>query len=405
MIGARAEAHREGKPGTRPLPSRALRHDQARRWIRIENLKLRDVQLMAELSPDSVVRVRDSTWSGAISWWATRCSWRSTSSTWRLAPGDHRWFALATRGAITAAEFRSDPLQIQTEETRIAGRAVLPRNLEDPRLADRLDVRLQATPLALADLAALVPSVTPEGDLHIDASARGAGDGLVTAHLGARLDEATLTLDGVAPLTKGKADYRLRGSMRRLDPARLYKTAPSGSLNGTVTADLRGATLKRSGGRVELRLTPSRLAGNSVHRLGLRADFQNGSAAVTWRGTIEQGTLAGTGRIRPFDSIPEYRLRGTATDLPGSIAVARRLSGDSLASGLDVGFQLAGAGVSPTTASVTGKVTFTATQEDDPIPLGQATLSLARGGSISIPSCSSAAAPSRPTRSRTWATL
>src|SRR5215216_5786265 len=315
--GARAVAHRQGK--TWDLTSAIKSSEDTTKQgggIRIEHLKLRDVQLMAELSPDSIVRVRGLNLAGRN---------LVVGDTVLLAldqlnlgvspPGSTRWFALATRGAITAAEFRFDPLRIQTEETRIAGRVVLPRNLEDPRRAERLDVRLQATPLALADLAAVVPSVTPEGDLYLDASARGAGDGLVTAHLGARLDEATLTLDGAAPLTKGKADYRLHGRMLRLDPARLYKTAPSGSLNGTIAADLKGATLKGSGGRVELRITPSRLGGNSVHQLGLRADFRNGSAAVTWRAAIAQGTLAGSGRIRPFDSIPEYRLRGTATDL------------------------------------------------------------------------------------------
>ena len=193
--------------------------------------------------------------------------------------------------------------------------------------------------------------------------------------------------------------------MRRLDPARLYKTAPSGSLNGTIAADLRGATLKRSGGRVELRLTPSRLAGNSVHRLGLRADFRNGSAAVAWRGTDRARDARGTrpGPALRFDS--RYRLRGTATDLPGSVAVARKLTGDSLASGLDVGFQLAGAGISPTIASVTGKVTFTATAGRRPDPPGPSDASRSRGGgSISTPSCSSAAGPSRRTRSPTWAT-
>ena len=125
------------------------------------------MQLMAELSPDSVVRVRGLNLAGRD---------LVVGDTVLLAldqlnlgvspPGSTRWFALATRGAITSDEFRFDPLRIQTEETRIAGRAVLPRNLKDPRLADRLDVRLQATPLALADLAAVVPAVTPEGDLH-----------------------------------------------------------------------------------------------------------------------------------------------------------------------------------------------------------------------------------------------
>ncbi|MFL5459495.1 MAG: translocation/assembly module TamB domain-containing protein [Gemmatimonadales bacterium] len=379
--GASAVAHREGE--TWDLTSAIKKSADTTKQgggIRIENLKLRDVQLMAELSPDSVVRVRGLNLTGRNLVVGDTVLMAIDQLNLGISPpGSTRWFALATRGAITADDFRFDPVRIQTEETRIAGRAVLPRNLEDPRLVDRLDVRLQATPLALADLAAVVPSVASEGDLHLDARARGASDGLVTAHLGARLDEASLTLDGVAPISKGKADYRLRGSMRRLDPARLYETAPSGSLNGTIAADLRGARLERSGGRVDLRLTPSRLGRNSVRRLGLSSDIRNGSAAVTWRAAIEQGRVAGSGRIRPFDSIPEYRLRGTATDLPGSSAVARKMSGDSLASGLEVGFQLAGAGISTSTAKVTGKVTFTATQEDDPIPLGQATFSLARG--------------------------
>src|SRR3954453_7634277 len=333
--GVAAVAHREGK--TWDLASALKKSADTTKQgggIRIEHLKLRDVQLRVELSPDSIVGVRGLNLVGHD---------LVVGDTVLLAldqlnlgvspPGSTRWFALATRGAITAAEFRFDPLRIQTEVTRIAGRAVLPRDFQNPRMAERLDVRLEATPLALADLAAVVPSVASEGDLHLDASAKGASDGLVTAHLGARRDEATLTLDGVAPLTEGKADYRLHGSMRRLDPARLYKTAPSGSLNGTVAAELRGTSLKRSGGRVELRLTPSRLAGNTVRRFGVRADIRNGSAAVTWRAAIEQGRVAGTGLIRPFDSIPEYRLRGTATDLPGSIAIARKMSGDSLASG------------------------------------------------------------------------
>ena len=159
VIGARAEAHREGKTWdlASALKSSAdtTKHGGG---FRIENLKLRDVQLMAELSPDSVVRVRGLNLAGRDLVVGDTVLLALDQLNFGLSPpGSTRWFALATRGAITAAEFRFDPLRIQTEETRIAGRAVLPRNLEDPRLADRLDVRLQATPLAMADLAAAGP--------------------------------------------------------------------------------------------------------------------------------------------------------------------------------------------------------------------------------------------------------
>ena len=380
--GARAVAHREGTSwdlaGALKRSADTTTHGGG---LRIDRLELRDVQLMAELSPDSVLRVRGLSLRGRdLVVGDTALLTLNQLNAGLSPPGSTRWFALATRGAITATEFLFDPVRLQTEETRLAGRAVVPRNLRDVQMAKRLDVRLQATPLALADLAAVVPSVTPEGDLHLDASAKGAGDGLVTAHLGARLEQATLTLDAVAPVTKGKVDYRLNGRMHRVDPARLYQTAPSGSLNGTVRARLKGASLERSDGRIDLRLTPSRLAGNSLHKFQLRANIRAGSAAGVWRGTVEQGTLAGTGRIRPFDSIPEYRLRGTAMDLPGSAAIARRLSGDSGAV-LESRFHVAGAGLSPRTARVTGRIDITALRSliPGPVPLGHATFALARG--------------------------
>ncbi len=176
VSGARAEAHREGKTWdlASALKSSAdtTKHGGG---IRIENLKLRDVQLMAELSPDSVVRIRGLNLAGRDLVVGDTVLLALDQLNFGLSPpGSSRWFALATRGAITAAEFRFDPPRIQTEETRIAGRVVLPRNLEDPRLAELLDVRLQATPLALADLAAVVPAAAFKRETFIWTRARGA---------------------------------------------------------------------------------------------------------------------------------------------------------------------------------------------------------------------------------------
>ncbi len=379
--GARMVARRQGESWDLSNALRRSADTTKGGGFRVERLELRDVQLAAELAPDSSLRVRGLTLQARDLVIGEQALLKVDRLNAAVAPpGSDRWFALATRGTVAADEVRFDPVRIQTEETRIAGRVVLPRNFDDPRQVDRLDVQLETTPLMLADLAAVVPAVTPEGALHLDARAEGSADGLVTAHLGARLNEATIALDGSGPLAKGSSDYRLHGTIRRLDPGDLYRAAPAGSLNGRIDADLRGPTLTQSDGRVQLRLTPSRLAGNSVKRLDLRADLRDGSAAVALSGAIEQGTVTATGRVRPFDSIPQYRVSGAATDLPGSEAVARKLAGDAGEPVLEVRFQLAGAGLAPADARLTGRVELAALRHDgDETPLGHATIALAGG--------------------------
>jgi hypothetical protein len=84
--------------------------------------------------------------------------------------------------------------------------------------------------------------------------------------------------------------------------------------------------------------------------------------------------------MRPFDSVPEYRLTGAASGLPGSDAIARALAGESGGPVLDVRFHLAGVGISPTSARLTGRVELTALRRDgDSVPLGHSTLALAGG--------------------------
>ncbi len=379
--GASISAHRQGDSWDL---ANALKHSADTTGgggFRIERLTLRDVQLAAVLAPDSTVRVRGLTLDARDFVLGDKVLLKLDNLNAAVAaPGSDQWFAFATRGALTAEELRLDPLRIQTEATRIAGHLVLPRDRDNPRLVDRLDVELHATPLMLADLAAVVPSVTPEGALRFDASAEGDSAGLVTAHLGATLEDATATLDGLIPLAKSTGDYRLTGTVRRLDPSRLYHSAPVGSVNGQVEARLSGPKLPQADGRVELRLTPSRIAGRSVRRLDLRADLRHGSAGVTLRGNVEQGTLSATGRVRPFDSIPAYRLSGSATNLPGTAAVARGLTSDSGTTALDVRFQINGAGISPKQARLTGRVDLAALkQSGERTRLGHSSIALAGG--------------------------
>ncbi|HEU4682085.1 MAG TPA: hypothetical protein VFS51_10080, partial [Gemmatimonadales bacterium] len=376
--GALLRARRDGDTWNL---ANALRRSSDTTSFTVERLELHDVQLVAQLKPDSAVRVRGLTLSARDLVISEQVLLQVDQLNAAVAlPGSARWFTLATQGTITADEFRFAPVRIQTEQTQVAGRIVLPRSFDDPRLVDRLDLQLRATPLALADLAAIVPAVTPEGELRLEANASGNEDGLVTTRLAARLDESTLTLNGVVPIAKGATGYRVSGAMQKLDPARFYREAPAGNLNGRVEAELRGPTLARSDGSIDVRLGASSLAGAEVERLNLHADVHRGSANVRLRSSIEQGTLTARGRIRPFDSIPEYRLSGAATDIPGSEAVARALAGESGEPVLDVGFQLAGAGVSPTTARLTGRVELTALRQDgDRVPLGHATLTVAAG--------------------------
>ncbi|HET6798539.1 MAG TPA: hypothetical protein VFH40_15395, partial [Gemmatimonadales bacterium] len=395
--GAQAVARRQGDfwDLARALKSSAdTSGPRGQGGLVVDRVDLRDVQLAVELSPDSLARVRGLDLRARDLVLGQQMLVTIDQLNAGISPpGTTQWFALATRGAVTAAEYHFDPVRIQTEETRINGRAVLPRDLQNPRTADRLDLQFQATPLALADLAAIVPTVAPEGDLRLDASARGDTNGLVTARLGARLDQSTMSLRAVAPLAAGKVDYRVSGSIRRFDPARFYRNAPPGSLNGRIDAELRGPALNRANGRVDLRLEPSRLAGTSVRRLQLGADLYKGSAAITLRGAVAEGTLEAKGRVRPFDSIPGYRLRGSAHDLTSSATIARTLSGDSSASGIDVRFALAGAGVSPAAARVRGTAALStqsrlspnAARDRPSIPLGHATVSLARGRLELIP--------------------
>jgi autotransporter translocation and assembly factor TamB len=380
--GARAVARREGDGWDLP---NALRRSAdttgSGGGFTLERLNLRDVELVAELTPDSALRVRGLNLHARDLVIGPQMLLRVDQLNAAVAPpGSGRWFAVTTRGEVTRGEFRFNPVRIQTEQTDVVGRVLLPRNLDDPHLVDRLDVMVKTMPLALADLAAVVPAVTPEGDLRLEASAEGNAEGLVTARLGARLDEATLTLNGAAPLAKGAADYRLNAAIRRFDPSRLYQAAPSGSLNGKIEADLKGSTLSRADGTVAFQLVASRLAGTALERLNLHADVRRGSAAVRLRGAAEGGAFAVTGRMRPFDSVPEYRLTGAASGIPGSDAIARALAGKSGEPVLDVRFHLAGAGVSPTSACLTGRVELTARRRDgDSVPLGHSTLALAGG--------------------------
>ncbi|HEX2217389.1 MAG TPA: translocation/assembly module TamB domain-containing protein [Gemmatimonadales bacterium] len=348
----------------------------------VDRLTISGLDIAAHLAPDSVARAEDLALRGRDLVVGDTVLLTMDSLGAEIAPpGDPAlWFSLAAAGAATPEVFRLDPLRISSHRSDIAGRAVVPRSFDDPRMAERLDVRLEARPLALADLASIYPDVPPGGELQLDvgASARGR---LVTAQLAARLDQATIELEGGTVVGRGApAVYRVSGEVRELDPSRLHRAAPMGNLTGDIEADLRGETLALADGSASVRLRNSRIGETDLRGLHLRADVKQGRADLTARGQVFGGTVRVTGWARPFDSVPSYRLAGGAVGLEGTDRVAGTLAGDSGAPVLDLRFGIAGDGIAPREADVEGKLGLTAVrQSGERIDLGDAAVSLEEG--------------------------
>ncbi|MDQ3428236.1 MAG: translocation/assembly module TamB [Gemmatimonadota bacterium] len=338
----------------------------------VDRLELREVDLAAQLSPDSVVRVRNLVVRARDLIVGEQVLVTLDTLTAAVSPPSSPplWLELATRGRVTAEELRFDPLRIRTRRSGIAGRVVLPRRLTDARSADRLDVRLKAAPLALADLAAIFPGVAAAGDLQLEFTASSEGR-LATGHLTAGLDSAGVTLDGSTMLGEGPpALYRMDAVLRDVDPARIYAGLPRARLNGKLEADLKGPSLSLAGGRMALQLAASSIGGTEVPKLELRAEVNSGRADFALRGGIGGGTVRADGWARPFDSMPSYRLTGAARRLSGTDALGNRF--------FDLRFRLAGRGATPDAARATGRVELAALQDgSEPVPLGHAAFSFA----------------------------
>lgn len=378
--GAEIRAHRRGERWDLLSVLRKSADTTGAGTIAIGRLRLREARLAAELSPDSVVRVRnfDLVAHDLVLGRTTLVAIDSLGLQVQ-PPSSDRWYAMATRGAVTAEEFRFDPFRVHTELSSLSGRAVVPRRFDDARMVDRLDVRLIGRPLDLADVAPFAPSVPPDGHLQLDAAAHGDGD-LVTAHLAATLDRATLALDGDTRIVRGRAtSYRAHGRIDNLDPSRLNRSAPGGSVDAELDADLDGPPA-RANGSVRVRVGRSRIGATLLRRLDLHALITRGAADFTLRGALDTGSVSANGRARPFDSIPTYRFSGTALRMPGTTAVARGLAGQTGDPMLLVGFRVAGQGKSPDSARVQGRVDLTAVRDGgDQVQLGHATLRLAGG--------------------------
>jgi autotransporter translocation and assembly factor TamB len=348
----------------------------------VDRLTIRRVDVAAQLAPDSIARVKGFALSGRnLVVGDTLLVVMDSIGAEIAPPGEPAlWFNLAASGEATPEVFHLDPLRISSHRSHIAGHAVLPRSFDAPRTADRLDVKLEARPLALADLASVYPGVPPDGDLmlRVGASAKGR---MVTARLGARLDSAAVDFEGSTVVGRGApAVYRLRGAVKDLDPSRLYRSAPMGAVNGEVEADIRGETLALADGNASLHLRGSRVANTDLRGLDFDAELTRGRADLRLRGDVLGGSVRATGWARPFDSVPSYRLAGGATGLEGTEAVARTLAGEEGQPVLDLRFRVSGDGIAPREADVRGRVDLAAVRRDgERLSLGDASLSLDAG--------------------------
>jgi autotransporter translocation and assembly factor TamB len=349
--------------------------------LSVGRVALRDVQVTAWLSPDSAVRVRSLTLLGR-----DLTLGRETLLTIEdfgaavAPPRSDRYFAVSTRGALAPGELRLDPIRIQTERTDVVGRAVLPRRFDTPDQLNRLNVRLDARPLALADLAAIAPAVRPTGELRFEAEALGSAGRVITTSLAGRLDDATLRLDGGTTLERGRpTSYRLKAEVRRLDPSALLVAGPAGNIQAALRADVRGVPLMASEGRIELRLDRSVVGGATLTSADLDADLDRGRADLELRADLANGELRARGWARPFDSLPSYRLAGTVGRIPDTEGLVRALAGAEGEPVLEVRFGLSGSGMALRAARVSGRVDLMAVRESSAVPLGYSDVSLVNG--------------------------
>ena len=348
----------------------------------VDRLTVRRLDVAAQLAPDSVARARGFTLLGHdLILGDTLLITMDSLGTEFAPPGEPAlWFTLAAAGAATPEVFRLDPLRISSHRSEIAGHAVVPRSFDIPKMVDRLDLKLEARPLALADLASVYPAVPPEGELTVDVAATAKGR-LVTAQLAARLDSAFIDLEGSTVVGRGApAVYRVHGEVSELDPSRLHRSAPIGAVTGKIEADIRGETLALADGNASVRLRGSRFANSEVRDLNLRADFTRGRADLRLRGELLGGTVRAHGWARPFDSVPSYRLAGDALGLEGTEAIARTLAGKDGEPVLDVRFRVSGDGVAPREADLRGRIDLAAVRSGgDRVALGDASVRLASG--------------------------
>ena len=184
------------------------------------------------------------------------------------------------------------------------------------------DADLEAAPLALADVRAFAP-VAVYGDPRLRINAESDGRELRFGVRGslpnpAGGEPAAVVLDGALSRRSqdGPLAYRAEGTLRRLDPSVITRDpALAADVNGDVSLDLTGTTLRTLAGPFSVNLTETQVAGRTVERLALNGRITDGLLRFDLDGALPGLDLVAEGEARPFERVPTVDLRGTARDL------------------------------------------------------------------------------------------
>lgn len=368
----------------------ALRRGAAEvRWLNADRdsiLAVRDLELFASgfhSSEDSLTAAIDALSLVALA--PEAASGAGPAATMRVA----------AEGAFSRERLALSALSVESDAgTDLSGTARLRLPQEGDAFAlPVFEADLVAEPLALADARAFSgvrvfgkPRVRITADSdgeRVDFTVRGALD----PEQGRAAQPASVALDGQVEIEPngGALAVRLDGEIRRFDPAVLLGNPDlAATLNGTISADVRGRSPEALTGPVEILLTDSRVGARGIDRLRVDADFRTG--AVDFTADAAMPGLAGraSGFARPFDSVPALEATGTLEQLDlaaltGDPSRDVRLRGD---------FAIEGRGASLQTLVGSAAITL----DEAVFPVGDRTLRLSaadldatlRGGSLTF---------------------
>ena len=247
-------------------------------------------------------------------------------------------------------------------------------------------MRLAATPLALADIAPMAPSVAHDGTVRTSMRAQDAHEECVTARLGAGLGKGKVAVTASTHLDRGKPrGLRLMAPCSGSIPRHLSSAAPKGSINGTVDADLQGP-LDSATGTANVRVTDSRIGTTPLKQSELHTELAGRRANVKVRGAASQAPSRSTaGSSRSIRFLPIASL-GSIGPVAASPAAGSALTGVESDSMFDVRLTLAGRGVGAMTADLAGRLAlFVVRQSGERLPVGHSTVALASGRVIARP--------------------
>ncbi|MEM1055755.1 MAG: translocation/assembly module TamB domain-containing protein [Bacteroidota bacterium] len=202
---------------------------------------------------------------------------------------------------------------------------------------------LQASPFALADARAFA-GVSLFGEPRVRLAASSDGERIDLSLRGALDPEAgqavtqpaTVVLDGQVDIQPngGALSANVNGEFRRLNPAVLTgNPALNATLEGTLTADVRGRSPAALTGPFEVLLTDSRVGERAIDRLRVDGQFRTGAVEFTADAVLPGLGGRVRGFARPFDRVLSLEATGTFDELDlarltGSPAQQARFRGD-----------------------------------------------------------------------------